>query len=100
MSVEMRLLGDVAHALFVGDQVVLDPPSVEQNLAGGHFHQAGDHLHGGGFARSVRPKIAGDLAGAGDEAHAVDGERAGESFGDAAKFQHLPYVAYYFTLVK
>jgi hypothetical protein len=44
---------------------VLNPFAVEKNLARSHFHQAGDHLHGGGLAGAVGTQVAGDLAGAG-----------------------------------
>ena len=33
VRVEMRLLGHVAHALLVGDQVALNPLPVEEDLA-------------------------------------------------------------------
>ena len=95
MRVEMRLFGHVAHALLVGDQVALNGLAVEQDLAGGHLHQPGDHLHGGGFAGAVRPQVAGDLAGAGRKADVVDGGDPGESLANVAKFEHAPYVANY-----
>ena len=79
MRVEVRLFGHVAHALLVGDQVALDGLAVEEDLAGGHLDQAGDHLHGGGFARAVRAQVAGHLAGARREADVVHGGDAGES---------------------
>ena len=80
MRVEMRLFGHVAHALLVGDRVALDGLAVEQDLAGGGLDQAGDHLHGGGFAGAVRSQVAGDLAGARREADVVDGGDAEEAF--------------------
>ena len=67
MPVEMRLFRHVAHALLPGDQIALNGNAVEQDFAGGHLHQPGDHLHGGGFAGAVRPQVAGDLPGAGAE---------------------------------
>ena len=88
VGVEVRLLGHVAHALLVGDEVVLDGLALEEDLAERHFHEAGDHLHGGGFAGAVGAQVAGDLAGAGGEADAVDGGDAGETLGDVAKFEH------------
>ena len=80
MGVEVRLFGDVAHAALVGDEVVLDGLAVEENFAGGHFDEAGDHLHGGGFAGAVGAEVAGDFAGAGGEGHVVDGGNTGEVF--------------------
>ncbi len=63
MRVQMRLFGHVAHALLPGDQVAPDGFAVEQNLAAARLDEAGDHLHGGGFAGAVRPEVAGHLAG-------------------------------------
>ena len=74
VTIRVRLFRYVAHATLVGDEVVLDALAIEEDLAGGHFHQAGNHFHGGGFTRSVWPQIAGDLAGARDEAHIIDGQ--------------------------
>ena len=91
VRVEMRLFGHVAHALLVGDQVALNALAVEQDLAGGRLHQAGDHLHGGGLAGAVRPQVAGDLAGAGGKAHVIDGGDAEEAFGNVAQFEHGCY---------
>src|SRR4051794_12087425 len=58
MVVKIRLFRDVAHAPFVAHEVVGDAFAVEQDLARGHFNQAGNHLHGGGFARAVGAEIA------------------------------------------
>ena len=87
----MRLFGHVAHALLVGDQVALDRFAVEQDLAGGGVHQAGDHLHGGGLAGAVGAQVAGDLAGTGGKADLIDGGDAEKTFGDVAQFEHGCY---------
>ena len=50
MVVEVRLFGDVAHAALVGDEVIVDGLAVEKDVTDGHVDEAGDHLHGGGFA--------------------------------------------------
>ena len=88
MVVEVRLFGNVAHAALVADQVVLDGLAFKEDVAEGHFDQAGDHLHGGGLAGAVGAEVAGDLAGAGSEADVVNRGNAGEVLGDAAQFEH------------
>ena len=60
----------------------------KQDLARGHLHEPGDHLHGGGLARAVRAQVAGHLAGARRKADVVDGGDAVEPFGNVAKFEH------------
>src|SRR5579864_7574117 len=99
----MRLLWYVAHALLIGNQVVLNPFPIEEDLARGHLYERGNHFHGGGFAGAVRAQVAGDLAGAGRKADVIDCNDAGESFRNVAKFEHnsslccfVPYVANYY----
>ena len=82
----MRLFGHVAHAALVGEQVALNGLAVEQDFAGGHFDESGDHFHGGGFAGAVRAEVAGDFAGPRGEGHVVDGGDAQKSLGDTAEF--------------
>ena len=72
MVVEVGLFGDVAHAALVGDEVVVDGPAVEKDLAGGAVDEAGDHFHRGRLSRPIRAEVAGDLAGAGTETDVID----------------------------
>src|SRR5258706_13078377 len=88
MSVEVRLFGDVAHALLVGDRVKLNRAAVEEDLTAGHFDETGDHLHGGGFAGAVGSQISGDCSRMRGVADVVDSSDAGKSFRDAAEFEH------------
>lgn len=85
--VEVWLLRDIAHAPLVGNQIVLNGFALKQDMAQSHLDQAGDHLHGGGLARAVRPQVAGHFAGPGREADVIHGGNAGEVLGDAAKFK-------------
>ena len=93
MRVKMRLFRHITHALLVRDQVALNGIAVEQNFAGGHLHQPGDHFHGGRFAGAVRPQVAGHLARRGRRTTSIDGEDAEESLRDVAKFER-----HHFTL--
>ena len=86
MGVEVWLLGDIAHAALVGDQIVLYGLAIEEDFAEGHFDEAGDHLHGGGFAGAVGAEVAGDFAGTGGKSDVVHGSDAGEVLGDTAEF--------------
>ena len=88
VGVEMRLFGDVAHALLVGDEVLLDGLAFEEDFSGAWVHESGDHLHGGGFAGAVGAEVAGDFAGPGGEAGAGNGGDSGEAFVDVAEFEH------------
>ncbi len=80
MSVEVRLLRDVPHAMFVSDQILLDALALKEDLSRRHADKAGDQLHGGGLARAIWAEVAGDLTGPGGEAHIVNGGNAGETF--------------------
>ena len=63
VRIEVRLLGDVADAALEGLEVAVDVLAVEEDVAGGRLEQAGEHLHGGAFARAVGTEIAENLAG-------------------------------------
>ena len=88
VGVEVRLFGDVAEAAAEGEEVVADGTAVEEDVAGGGLEEAGDHLHGGGFAGAVGAEVAGDLAGVRGEADGFDGGDAQEIFVDAAELEH------------
>jgi hypothetical protein len=47
MGVEIGLLGNITHAALVGDEVVEDRFSGEEDFAEGALDEAGNHLHGG-----------------------------------------------------
>ena len=53
-------------------------------FAGGQ--QAGEHLHGGGFAAAVRSKEAKDFAAGDAKVNVVDGNKVAEAHGQAARF--------------
>lgn len=54
--------GEVADALFDFDGIFGDVESVDGCSAGCGGEESGDHLHGGGFACSVGPEKAEDVA--------------------------------------
>ena len=87
MGVEMRLFGYVAHALFVGDEVVANGLAAEEDLARADLDEPGDHLHGGGFAGAVGAQIAGDFARGCGKADVIYGEHARKTLGDVAQFE-------------
>jgi PadR family transcriptional regulator len=97
MTIEVGLFGDIPEASLEGDEIPVNGNAIEQDFARGDFEEAGDHVHGGGFAGAVGAEIAGDLAGAGGERNLIDGNDAAETFGDAAKLKHRPYVAGYLS---
>ena len=86
--VEIGLFRDVAHAAFVGDEVVVDGFAIEENPAGGHLDEAGDHFHGRGLAGAIGSEVAGDFSGTCGEGDVIDGGNSGEVFGDALQFEH------------
>src|SRR5580658_2864059 len=88
MSVQIRLFGDISHAPFESQQVLLDGDAIEEDLAGAHLHEPGDHLHGCRFTRSVRSQVTGNLSGLRREADVIHGDSAGESLSDVSKFEH------------
>src|SRR5580700_2297949 len=88
MRVEMRLFRHVPHALLVGDRVILDGYAIEQDLARAGLDEAGDYFHRGRFAGAIGSEVARDFTGMRRETDVIDGDRAGETFGNIAKFQH------------
>ena len=90
MSVEVRLFRDVPRVTFVSDQILLDQLALKEDLPLRHANKTGDQVHGGGFARTIWAKVAGDLTGPGGEAYTVDGGNAGEALRDVAEFEHEP----------
>jgi hypothetical protein len=92
MTVEVRLLGDVPHALTEGHEVIVDGFAIEEDLAGGHFDETGDHLHGGGFAGAVRTEVAGHLPRLSEKADVVDRGNTGVALRDVTEFEQcIPF---------
>ena len=69
-----------------------DVLAVQKDGAGGHVHQTGDHVDGGGFAAAAVPDDGETLAGEQVKADIFHGGKVrlplpGEGFGQAADFQ-------------
>jgi hypothetical protein len=88
VRIEVWLLGDVAHALAVGHQVVANGLAVEEDLAGARLDETGDDLHRGRLAGAVGTEIASDLTCARNKADVFYDCEAGIAFRDVANLEH------------
>src|SRR5215203_2636579 len=88
VRVDVGFLRDVADLCLVADEVFLDVPSVEQDVAERRWHQPRQHFHRGRLSRAVRAEVAEDLTRLDSEADLADrGDRA-VPLRDAPNFQH------------
>src|SRR5882757_1511495 len=99
MGVKLRLFGHISDPTFVSDRIELDAFSFKEYFPRCHANEACDHLHSGGFSRTVCSQVAGNLTGARGEADVFDGRNARIAFMNMAKFKHrvYTYVANYIS---
>src|SRR5262249_50845571 len=92
VRIKVGLLRDVPDTATKSVEVVVYRSSIKADPAGGHSDEAGNHLHGGRFARSVRTEIARYFSWEGREGDAVDRPNARERLGDILQLQsgHTP----------
>jgi hypothetical protein len=81
MRVKMRLLRDVSNPALECRKVIVHASAVEKDLALRGFDDAGEHLDGRAFARSVRTEIAENFPGLDLEAHLADRRKMVVVFG-------------------
>ncbi len=90
VGVDLRLLGDISQAAFIGVKVGADLPAFEKDLPFRRFEEAGEHLDRGRLAGPVGPEISQHLARADNEADVFDDREGRKLLGDPLEFQHGP----------
>src|ERR1700733_642789 len=88
MRVELRLFGNVAEALVVGEAVPMNGLAVKQNFPIGRIYEPGNHFYRGRFARPVRAEVARHLTLPRDKAHITDSWDSRVAFCYVPQFKH------------
>ena len=95
VHIKRRDLGHIADAGLGGPGLLLDVMAVDNDGAARRRKVAGDHVHGGGFARAVGPEQAVDAAVLHREADVIDRHMRAVALGQVADFDqsiHSPFV--------
>ena len=85
-AIERESLRHITHSLAGGDIFRVDRLAEQPGLAFAGGQQAGEHLHGGGFAAAVRAEEAKNFATGDTKVNVVDGDKVAEAHGQAARF--------------
>jgi len=79
-----------AHLLRLGDGIVTGNPGPAE----GRLEDRGQHAHGGGLARAVRPQQGQDAAGFHLQRHMVYRPEAAKVLGQLPRFKHQPVLSH------
>ena len=85
-AIEREGLRHIAHPLAGGDILRVDRLAEQPGFTFAGGQQAGEHLHGGGFAAAVGAEEAEDFTAGDAEINVVDGNKVAKAHGQAARF--------------
>ena len=89
LRVKRGFFRDVAEMLSPSNQILSDVPSPVENMAAQGFEQAGQHLHRGALAGTIRSELPIDFTWVDAETRIINGGNADIPFGQPFDFEHL-----------